>query len=100
MKYNPDLLQVLRKIHKNPDQTQRGLAKNLGFSLGKFNYLLNALKDKGFIKIKNFKKNPNKANYIYYLTPKGFSKKTKLTINFMERISKEYEELKKEIKKK
>ena len=72
----------------------------LGFSLGKLNYCLKALQSKGFVKIENFKKNPNKLNYFYVLTPKGISEKTKLTINFMKRKMKEYEELKKEIKKK
>ena len=75
------------------------MAKDLGFSLGKLNYCLKALKKKGLIKIKNFRKNPNKSNYFYYLTPKGFSEKTKLTINFMNRKLEEYEELKDEIKK-
>ena len=89
MKKNQDHLQVLRKIQNNPNKSQRELAKTLGFSLGKFNYVLSALKQKGLVKIKNFSKNPNKLNYMYYLTPKGFSEKTKLTINFMNRISKE-----------
>ena len=68
-------------------------------SLGKLNYCLKALKVKGLVKISNFKKNPNKSNYIYILTPKGITQKTKLTINFMKRKMKEYEELKKEINK-
>ena len=61
------------------------------------NYCLKELKNKGLIKIKNFKKNPNKIGYIYILTPKGITKKTKLTLNFMKRKMKEYDELKKEI---
>ena len=61
------------------------MAKELGFSLGKLNYCLKALKNKGLVKIENFTKNPNKLNYIYVLTPKGISKKTKLTINFMKK---------------
>ena len=75
------------------------MAKELGFSLGKLNYCLNALKSKGLIKIKNFKKNPNKFNYIYILTPKGINEKTKLTINFMKRKMREYDELKNELRK-
>ena len=71
----------------------------MGFSLGKLNYCLKALKQKGLIKIKNFKKNPNKFNYIYMLTPKGISEKTRLTINFMKIKMREYEELKVELKK-
>ena len=98
MKEDQDHFNVLRKIQKNPESSQRELAEELGFSLGKLNYCLKALKNKGFVKIRNFKKNPNKMNYIYVLTPKGISEKTKLTLNFMERKMKEYDELKKEIK--
>ncbi len=99
MKNNQDHFNVLRKINNKPQATQRELANELGFSLGKLNYCLNALKLKGLIKMKNFKKNPNKINYIYVLTPRGISAKTKLTINFMRQKMKEYDELKKEIKK-
>ena len=94
-----ELFKILRKVHKNPNSPQRELAEALGFSLGKLNYCIRALKDKGLIKIKNFKKNKNKLNYIYILTPKGISKKTFLTINFMKKKIKEYEELKSEIEK-
>ena len=73
------------------------MATQLGFSLGKLNYCVRALKNKGLIKIKNFKKNPKKINYIYILTAKGISEKTKLTIDFMKRKMREYDELKKEI---
>ena len=82
-KNNSDNLDILRKIKNKPQSTQRDLAKDLGLSLGKINYCLKALKAKGLIKIKNFSKNPNKLNYIYILTPKGISEKTKLTLNFM-----------------
>ena len=99
MNDNQDHFNVLRKINNKPSSTQRELAKELGFSLGKLNYCLKALKIKGFIKMKNFEKNPNKINYIYALTPRGITAKTKLTINFMKRKMKEYDELKKEIKK-
>ena len=98
MKDNPDQFNVLRKIQSKPNYSQRKLAEELGFSLGKLNYCLRALKDKGFVKIRNFKKNPNKLNYIYVLTPKGISEKTKLTLNFMKIKIREYDELKKEIK--
>ena len=94
-----DHLNVLRKIKKKPETTQRELAGELGFSLGKLNYCLNALKSKGLVKINNFKKNPKKINYIYVITPKGIAEKTKLTLNFMKRKLKEYDELKKEIEK-
>ena len=93
-----DHFEVLRKLNKKPNSTQRELAHELGFSLGKLNYCLKALKTKGLIKISNFKKNPDKINYIYVLTPKGIAEKTKLTVNFMQRKMQEYDELKKELK--
>ena len=100
MKNPQDHFEVLRKIQNKNYSSQRKLAEDLGFSLGKLNYCLKALKLKGLIKIDNFKKNPNKLHYIYALTPKGISEKTKLTINFMTRKMKEYDELKLEIRKK
>ena len=98
MSDDQDNLNVLRKIQKRPDSSQREFAKELGFSLGKFNYCIKALQQKGFIKIKNFKKNPNKINYLYVLTPQGISEKTKLTVNFMKKKMHEYDELKEELK--
>ena len=74
-KENQDEFNVLRKVDSKPESTQRELAKELGFSLGKLNYCLNALKEKGLVKISNFKNNPNKIGYIYVLTPKGIKKK-------------------------
>ena len=100
MKNNQDYFEVLRKVQKKPGSTQRELAEELGFSLGKLNYCVKALQNKGLLKIKNFKRNPNKINYIYVLTPKGIRERTKLTINFMKRKIQEYDELKKELKKK
>ena len=100
MKNKKEEFDILRKIQKNPGANQRKLAKELGFSLGKLNYCLKALKNKGLIKINNFENNPNKINYIYLLTPKGILEKAKLTINFMKRTMDEYEELKAELKKK
>ena len=97
MKENQDYFNLLRIIQKKPDHTQRQLAKELGFSLGKLNYCLQALQNKGLVKINNFKKNPDKFNYLYILTPKGVSEKTKLTISFMKRKMKEYDDLKKEL---
>ena len=94
-----DHFEVLRKIEQNPNSTQRELAEELGFSLGKLNYCLKALKNKGLVKIENFTRNPNKINYMYVLTPKGFSEKTNLTINFMKAKMREYDELKAELKK-
>ena len=98
MNDDQDHFNVLRKIQKNPKSTQRELAEELGFSLGKLNYCLKALQSKGLIKIENFKKNPNKLNYFYVLTPKGIAQKTKLTLNYMQRKMREYDELKKELK--
>ena len=95
--YNSDHFELLRKIQKNPESSQRQLAEDLGFSLGKLNYCLKALQEKGLVKLENFKKNPKKINYFYVLTPEGIAEKSKLTINFMKRKMREYDELKKEI---
>lgn len=97
MSNNQDYFNILRSIVKKPGYTQRQLANHLGFSLGKLNYCLKALKKKGLVKISNFKKNPTKFNYVYILTPKGLTEKTVLTINFMKKKMQEYEELKSEI---
>ncbi len=94
-----DHFDLLRKIKKRPASTQRELASELGFSLGKLNYCLKSLKKKGHIKLKNFQNNKNKINYAYILTPRGLAIKTKLTVNFMKRKMKEYDELSKELKK-
>ena len=72
----------------------------MGLSIGKLNYSLKALKNKGLIKIKNFSKNNQKSKYLYYLTPKGAYEKSNATINFMKLKMKEYEELQKELKEK
>tara|TARA_Y100000768_G_C23771144_1_gene583357 strand:+ start:463 stop:786 length:324 start_codon:yes stop_codon:yes gene_type:complete len=97
MDFDKDHFDVLRKVGKKSNLTQRKLASDLGFSIGKLNYCLKKLQNKGFIKIKNFKKNPNKLNYVYILTPKGITQKAKLTYNFMQRMMKEYDELKSEL---
>tara|TARA_B100000795_G_scaffold136339_1_gene101851 strand:+ start:324 stop:668 length:345 start_codon:yes stop_codon:yes gene_type:complete len=97
-KYNEDHFEILRKISKKPRSSQRELAEGLGISLGKLNYCLKSLRNKGLIKIENFKKNPNKINYLYVLTPYGISSKTKMTLNFMRRKLKEYDQLKLELK--
>lgn len=99
-----DHLNILRSIKNSSKVNQRQLASQLGFSLGKLNYCLKELKKKGFIKIKNFRKNPNrfnplsKANYLYILTPKGIAHKTRLTLRFMKIKMQEYDELKKDLK--
>lgn len=97
---NEDYFKILRAIQNTPQASQRKLAEEIGFSLGKINYCLKALVNKGLVKIKNFKINPYKINYIYVLTPKGITSKTKLTIGFMKKKILEYEELKKELKNK
>ena len=87
-----------KKIQKKPKASQRELANELGFSLGKLNYCLKALRTKGLVKIDNFSKKDNKLSYIkYVITPKGIAERTKLTLDFMKRKMKEYDELKKEL---
>ena len=93
-----DHFKLLRKLNENPNSSQRKMAKELGYSIGKLNYCLKKLQNKGLIKIKNFKQNPNKLKYAYLLTPKGIAEKTKLTINYMKVVSKEYDELRKDLK--
>tara|TARA_A100001011_G_scaffold400869_1_gene520270 strand:- start:11706 stop:12005 length:300 start_codon:yes stop_codon:yes gene_type:complete len=98
MKNEQDHFEILRKIQKKPTSSQRELAKELGFSLGKLNYCLQELKDKGLVKLRNFSKKKNKINYLrYVITPKGISVRTKLTVDFMKRKMKEYDELKREL---
>jgi|TARA_B100000780_G_C21072837_1_gene431777 EPS-associated MarR family transcriptional regulator len=99
MKNDQDNFNILVKIDKDKNTSQRQLASNLGFSLGKLNYLLNELIKKGLIKIERFKRNEQKLRYVYILTPEGISKRSKFAINFMKRKMLEYEALKKEISK-
>ena len=98
MRKDDEQFEILRAIDKKSNMTQRDLSNSLGFSLGKINYCLNALKDKGLIKIGNFSKSKNKIKYAYVLTPKGISEKTRLTYNFLKRKMKENEELQKDLK--
>jgi EPS-associated MarR family transcriptional regulator len=92
-------LDLLRKIELNPEYTQRELSKEMDVSLGKVNYCIKKLTEKGWIKLTNFKQNPNKVGYAYLLTPRGIEEKTKLTFSFLKRKIKEYEILKDEINK-
>jgi len=94
-------LKILKHIQTNPDVSQRQLAKELGVSVGKVNYCLRALIDKGFVKAGNFKRNTDKLSYLYLLTPKGIEEKASLTTNFLkykiaehEKITQEIEQLK------
>ena len=97
---NQQEFNLLRKISKKPNANQRELASDLNISLGKLNYVLKELKNKGLVKINNFKNNPDKSGYLYLLTPKGVAEKTKITIKFMKRKMVEYEELKEELNQK
>ena len=90
-------LDLLRKLESNPEYTQRELSQEMGVSLGKVNYCIRKLTEKGLIKITNFKQNPNKMGYAYILTPKGIEEKARLTILFLKRKIIEYEILKQEI---
>ena len=82
-KNKQDYLEILIKISRKSETSQRKLAQELGFSLGKLNYCIKELHKKGLIKIQNFNKNKKKSNYLYFLTPQGISSKTKLTMDFM-----------------
>jgi EPS-associated MarR family transcriptional regulator len=88
---------IMRILQDNPDLTQRELADKLGMSVGGLNYCLNALIDKGFVKMDNFQKSKNKFKYVYLLTPQGFAEKVALTSRFLKRKMEEYDALKLEI---
>ena len=88
---------VMRILQENPDLTQRELAEKLGVSVGGLNYCLNALMDKGWVKMQNFQNSKNKFKYVYLLTPQGIAEKVALTNRFLERKMQEYETLKAEI---
>ena len=95
---NQDIrLDLLRKLESNPRLTQRELSLDIGVSLGKVNYCMKKLTEKGLIKLKNFTHNPNKMGYAYLLTPIGIEEKSRLTFFFLKRKLIEYEKLKKEI---
>jgi EPS-associated MarR family transcriptional regulator len=88
---------VLRMLQENPDMTQREIAEKLGVSTSGLNYCLNALIDKGYLKVQNFSQSKNKFGYIYVLTPQGIAEKALLTSRFLRRKMDEYESLKAEI---
>jgi EPS-associated MarR family transcriptional regulator len=90
-------LDLLRRLESNPEYTQRELSKVMGVSLGKVNYCLKKLTEKGLIKLTNFSHNPDKIGYMYLLTPSGVEEKSRLTFSFLKRKVIEYEILKKEI---
>jgi len=88
---------VLQLIQSHPGLSQRDLAQHLGVSLGKANYCLNALIEKGFVKAENFRRHDNKLVYLYLLTPRGLEEKARATVHFLRRKVGEYEALKAEI---
>ena len=95
---NEELLRILREIKKSPEMTQRELSSRLRISLGKVNFLLNALIQRGLVKVENFQTSTNKRAYLYYLTPHGIEEKTRTTYFFLKRKMEEYEHLEEEIR--
>ena len=88
---------LLKLIEAEPHLSQRDIAQKMGVSLGKTNYCLKALVDKGFIKFQNFYNNTKKSSYIYFLTPRGIEEKAEVTYRFLQRKINEYESIKLEI---
>jgi len=89
--------QILKSLEQDSNFTQRQLSNNLGVSLGKVNYCIKSLIEKGLIKVNNFRNNKNKIQYSYLLTPKGVEEKAKLTLDFIRIKTQEYDALKQEI---
>lgn len=85
---------LFKAIAETPQMNQRELSQNLGISLGKANYCVKALVEKGWVKAQNFKNNKNKLSYIYILTPSGIDEKASVTIRYLKRKMQEYDELK------
>lgn len=90
---------LLKYLAEHPDATQRQVASELGMSLGKANYCLHALMQKGLVKVRNFTKNSNKSAYVYILTRKGLEEKVNVTFRFLRRRMAEYDALQKEIER-
>lgn len=90
-------LRLMRILQACPEASQRELARQLGISLGRLNYCLRALVDKGFVKLENFGNSQNKLGYVYLLTPQGIAEKVALTSRFLKRKMEEYDALKVEI---
>jgi EPS-associated MarR family transcriptional regulator len=89
--------QILQSLERDSRPTQRQLSNDLSVSLGKVNYCLKSLIEKGFVKVDNFRNNKNKIQYSYLLTPKGIEEKAKLTLDFIRIKTQEYDRLKQEI---
>ena len=92
-----DRYQLLRALENNPNLSQRQLATELGYSLGKLNYCLKALKEKGWVKAENFRNNQNKSAYLYQLTPAGVAEKARVTRRFLQRKLEEHQQIEQEI---
>jgi EPS-associated MarR family transcriptional regulator len=90
-------LQVLRLLQKNPQQSQRTIARELGISLGSINFCFQALAEKGWVKLQSFSQSQHKLGYVYLLTPSGVAQKSKLTASFLKRKLAEYESLQREV---
>ena len=88
---------ILKLLEADPHASQRKIADELGISLGRVNYCLQALIQKGLVKVNNFRNNANKQAYLYLLTPKGFNEKTRVTLRFLKVKLNEYETLKSEL---
>jgi EPS-associated MarR family transcriptional regulator len=88
---------LLKLLEPNPTLSQRDVARHLGISLGKANYCLKAVIDKGWVKVANFKNSKNKVAYMYLLTPRGIEEKSRITAEFLQAKMQEYETLKQEI---
>ncbi|MAT50409.1 MAG: MarR family EPS-associated transcriptional regulator [Porticoccaceae bacterium] len=89
---------ILKLLQEQPDTTQRELARELGISLGKVNYCMQALIKKGLVKAGNFRRNPRKSRYAYFLTPKGIEEKTRVALCLLKQKAQEYESLKRELR--
>jgi EPS-associated MarR family transcriptional regulator len=95
---NPEInYRLLKILSANPNLTQRQMAGEMGLSLGKFNYCLKELVKKGFVKVERFTSSENKAAYMYILTPYGIEEKSRITMSFLKRKMKEFEEIKQQI---
>ncbi len=92
-------LEIFRNIEDNPNVTQRQMAKELDVSLGKINYLVKSLIDKGSLIVDNFRTSDNKLGYLYVITPKGIEQRRKLTVLFLKRKAEEFDKLKKEMER-
>ena len=92
-----DRYQLLKALEQNPNLSQRQLAGELGYSLGKLNYCLRALIDKGWVKAENFRNNQNKSSYLYQLTPAGITEKARVTRRFLQRKVEEHRQIEQEI---